>query len=399
MRAKLETLPMTELRELAKVNGIKGITTMRKAALIDKILEVADSGKNAGESSAKGNEKSSENSIEIKENKNESSHSNRSKAVGEENKQESNYLTQSVVVEVAGSAFDVVLEPELFNLLKALAGGVGYLLPHDPHVGEATYGKEQECSGRCKVLEHPGGELAYEEGCNPQGESGNRHGDATNGQRVHLAEDNEDHGADRTGTANDVGDKEDEQPDAADTHRLVPLEVAGDKQQRHYHAGDAIVDERLAAHTVDDEHGEHGGDHVGKTDNHLIEEGVALTQTGVLEDVGAVVENGVHTHELTEHGDADSDDNGSADSGTEERAVTGIGRLGSHFECLGNLTLDFGNIVVNFSQDTLGAVNTTLEHQPAGAVGDKQHGDEEYERRHDTDAEHTTPPLVDEYVL
>ncbi|MDE6209322.1 MAG: transcription termination factor Rho [Lachnospiraceae bacterium] len=92
MRAKLETLPMTELRELAKVNGIKGITTMRKAALIDKILEVADSGKNAGESSAKGNEKSSENSIEIKEIKNESSHSNRTKAVSEENKQESNSL-------------------------------------------------------------------------------------------------------------------------------------------------------------------------------------------------------------------------------------------------------------------------------------------------------------------
>lgn len=40
MREKLETLPMTELREIAKVNNIKSVTAMRKSALIDKILEV-----------------------------------------------------------------------------------------------------------------------------------------------------------------------------------------------------------------------------------------------------------------------------------------------------------------------------------------------------------------------
>lgn len=40
MREKLETLPMTELREIAKANGIKSVTTMRKATLIDKIIEV-----------------------------------------------------------------------------------------------------------------------------------------------------------------------------------------------------------------------------------------------------------------------------------------------------------------------------------------------------------------------
>lgn len=41
MKAKLETLPMSELRELAKINGVKGITTMRKMTLIDKIIEAA----------------------------------------------------------------------------------------------------------------------------------------------------------------------------------------------------------------------------------------------------------------------------------------------------------------------------------------------------------------------
>lgn len=41
MREKLETLPMTELREIAKANNIKSVTTMRKNMLIDKILEAA----------------------------------------------------------------------------------------------------------------------------------------------------------------------------------------------------------------------------------------------------------------------------------------------------------------------------------------------------------------------
>lgn len=41
MREKLETLPMSELREIAKANSIKNITGIRKSVLIDKILEAA----------------------------------------------------------------------------------------------------------------------------------------------------------------------------------------------------------------------------------------------------------------------------------------------------------------------------------------------------------------------
>ncbi len=49
MRAKLESLPMTELRELAKFNNVKGVTTLRKKVLIDKILEaVAQKGESDG---------------------------------------------------------------------------------------------------------------------------------------------------------------------------------------------------------------------------------------------------------------------------------------------------------------------------------------------------------------
>ena len=39
MREKLQSLPMVELREIAKANGIKSVTTMRKEALITKIIE------------------------------------------------------------------------------------------------------------------------------------------------------------------------------------------------------------------------------------------------------------------------------------------------------------------------------------------------------------------------
>ena len=48
MREKLQTLPLAQLRELAKVQGVKGVTTLKKAELIDKLCEIAqasDTGK------------------------------------------------------------------------------------------------------------------------------------------------------------------------------------------------------------------------------------------------------------------------------------------------------------------------------------------------------------------
>ena len=44
MREKLQSLPMVELREIAKANGIKSVTTMRKEALITKIIEAGQGG-------------------------------------------------------------------------------------------------------------------------------------------------------------------------------------------------------------------------------------------------------------------------------------------------------------------------------------------------------------------
>ena len=42
MREKLETLPLTQLRELAKARNIKGTSTMKKGELIDLLVEEAE---------------------------------------------------------------------------------------------------------------------------------------------------------------------------------------------------------------------------------------------------------------------------------------------------------------------------------------------------------------------
>ena len=42
MREKLSALPVSELREIAKANGIKSVTTLRKQQLIDMIIETAE---------------------------------------------------------------------------------------------------------------------------------------------------------------------------------------------------------------------------------------------------------------------------------------------------------------------------------------------------------------------
>ena len=39
MREKYETLPLATLKDLAKARGLRGISTMKKAQLIDRMVE------------------------------------------------------------------------------------------------------------------------------------------------------------------------------------------------------------------------------------------------------------------------------------------------------------------------------------------------------------------------
>ena len=41
MREKLATLPLSQLRELAKSQGIKYVSGLRKSELVDRLCEVA----------------------------------------------------------------------------------------------------------------------------------------------------------------------------------------------------------------------------------------------------------------------------------------------------------------------------------------------------------------------
>ena len=49
MRKKLESLPLVQLKEIAKSNGIKGVSTMKKAAVIEAILEMSEEKKRVEE--------------------------------------------------------------------------------------------------------------------------------------------------------------------------------------------------------------------------------------------------------------------------------------------------------------------------------------------------------------
>ena len=42
MREKLQTLPLSELKEMAKSRGIKGISSLRKAEIIDLLCAEAE---------------------------------------------------------------------------------------------------------------------------------------------------------------------------------------------------------------------------------------------------------------------------------------------------------------------------------------------------------------------
>ena len=44
MREKLKTLPLVQLREMAKAQGLKGISTLKKAEIIDRLCEAGGRG-------------------------------------------------------------------------------------------------------------------------------------------------------------------------------------------------------------------------------------------------------------------------------------------------------------------------------------------------------------------
>ena len=65
MREKLQSLPVSELRAIAKENGIKSVTKLRKQQLVDMILEVNERNQKKQTEAAKKEEVDNENKENI----------------------------------------------------------------------------------------------------------------------------------------------------------------------------------------------------------------------------------------------------------------------------------------------------------------------------------------------
>ncbi len=65
MREKLQTLPLTQLRELAKAQGLKGVTALKKAEIIDRLCEIAGVKATDKDMPEKGDAESGESSLTL----------------------------------------------------------------------------------------------------------------------------------------------------------------------------------------------------------------------------------------------------------------------------------------------------------------------------------------------
>lgn len=177
------------------------------------------------------------------------------------------------------------------------------------------------------------------------------------------------------------------------------MEVEADEQQGEHHAGHTVVDQLLAAYLVDDEHGDDGSHHVDNAHQHLAEQGITARQAGLLEDGGAVVEHGIHAHELAQDGYGSPYQHGLEDARLKQELPVGLG-LGLHHG-LGVLQLrvhlHLGE--VDFTEDAHCPFVAPLQDEPAGTLGDEEDDAEEEDGREAAEAEHAAPHFGDEHQV
>ena len=149
--------------------------------------------------------------------------------------------------------------PVSFNLLQRLPGSLRHEFPDNQHIRHAHEGKQEECSGGGKVLEHPGGQLSDQVRSDPQSESCYRHGQSANLGGIHLREKYEHHGADGYGTAEYIEQEENEQEEAGYSQGISEEEVQTDKDQRNNHTRNSVINQLLAAHFIDNDKSQNRG--------------------------------------------------------------------------------------------------------------------------------------------
>ena len=169
------------------------------------------------------------------------------------------------------------------------------------------------------------------------------------------------------------------------------MEVEADEQQGEHHAGHTVVDQLLAAYLVDDEYGDDGSHHVDNAHQHLAEQGITARQTGFLEYRGAVVEHGIHAHELTEDSNGGTYQHSLEDTRLKQELPVGLG-LGLH-DGLGvtqlRVHLHLGEVYLSENAD--GTFVTPLQNKPAGTLGNKEDDAKEEHGWDSGDSQHPPP--------
>ena len=149
--------------------------------------------------------------------------------------------------------------PVSFNFFQRLSGGFRHKLPDNQHIRHAHDGKQEECSGGGKVLEHPWSELSDQVRPDPQGKSCNGHGQSAHLGGIHLREEYKHHGTDGYSTAEYIEQEEYEQEEAGYFQGISEEEVQADENQRNNHSRNSVINKFLAAYLINDDKSQNGG--------------------------------------------------------------------------------------------------------------------------------------------
>ena len=121
MREKLQSLPVSELREIAKTNGIKSVTTLRKKQLVDMIIEVNEKkGQESGRQQKAHKEREENRAVKEQSEVREQKEHKEEKEYREQKEQKENREHKDNVPQEQGSSKTGILEvmPDGFGFIR-----------------------------------------------------------------------------------------------------------------------------------------------------------------------------------------------------------------------------------------------------------------------------------------
>src|SRR5580698_90555 len=148
-------------------------------------------------------------------------------------------------------------------------------------------------------------------------------------------------------------------------------------EEREGHASDTCIEQGLAAHTVNENQRDHGGQHIHDGDQEGCEDCILVGgNSGQSKDAGSVVDDRVDSRDLLQHGESYCDEERTAHGGTPQRAPTSL-HLGREAGLYVFEEQPGSRIVGVASQDCLRVCPAILRKEPAGALGNIEDEEEE----------------------